>query len=248
MVRGAKFDVGNTKCIVKDVREKGVELEVDIEMIGNGKDSRGVAVIKIYGPNKKKENVVLVTKNKQSDIKFVTLMAENVIKPLIKKFLDVENEGENKIENSNKCEYCASTFNTERGLKGHMTKKHREVKNTKDLTINKENIVNLSDDETDIEIKEEKKYTSKCEGCEQPFQTLRKYELIQQLKKHRATCISPLKYNQKSCQSCDFTTSDEHRLKRHKRDKHDVLTASTSPPPKKSKMDFKKIPGRNGHR
>ena len=35
MVRGAKFDVGNTKCKVLDVREKGIELEMDVEMIGN---------------------------------------------------------------------------------------------------------------------------------------------------------------------------------------------------------------------
>ena len=66
LVRGAKFDVGDTKCKVLDVREKGIELEVDIEMIQNEKDSRGVAVIKLYGPNKKKENVVLVTKKSKA--------------------------------------------------------------------------------------------------------------------------------------------------------------------------------------
>ena len=92
MVKGTKFEVGNIKCTVLDVRNKGIELEVDIQMEGNGRDSRGVAVVKLYGPNKKKENVVLVTKNKQSDIRFVTLMAENVVKPLIRKYLNVEKE------------------------------------------------------------------------------------------------------------------------------------------------------------
>ena len=83
LVRGAKFDDGNLKFIVKDARDKGIEREVDIEM--------NVAVVKLYGPNKRKENVVTVTKSKQSDVKFVTLMAKKAIRQLIKKFLGVEN-------------------------------------------------------------------------------------------------------------------------------------------------------------
>ena len=252
MVRDAKFDVGNTKCKVLDVREKGIELEMDVEMIGKEKGNRGVAVIKLYGPNKKKENVVLVTKYKQSDIKFVTLMAENVIKPLIKKFLDVEKEETADTSgNANKCEYCENTFNTIRGLKGHMTKKHREVKETTNQTIKstketsiEEDIEKASDVETDseetLDIEEEKKYSSKCKSCNDSFQTSRKYELIQQVKKHKKTCIKcPRKNNQKYCTTCDFTTSDEQCLKRQKRDKHDENSASTSPPPKKSKIDTK---------
>ena len=41
--------------------------------------------MKLYGANKHKENTV--TKSKQRDIKYVTLMAEKVIKPLISMFL-----------------------------------------------------------------------------------------------------------------------------------------------------------------
>ena len=254
LVRGTKFDVGNINCTVLDVRNKGIENEVDIEMNQNEKDGRGVAVIKMYGPNKKKENVVLVTKYKQSDIKFVALMAKNVIRPLITKFLDVEKEEKVEIsESDNKCEYCASSFNTKRGLKGHITKKHRNVKDNENMTIDltgdteflpTEKTEKVTDDETsfseeELEVKEEKKYTSKCIGCKHAFETTRKYEIIKQLKEHKKVCLSPPKHKQKYCVTCGFKTKNEQHLKRHNRDKHDELTASTSPPPKKSKVDIK---------
>ena len=250
MVRGAKFEVGNIECTVLDVRNKGIEFEVDVQMIGSEKDSRGVAVVKLYGPNKKKENVVLVTKYKQSDIRFVTLMAKNVIKPLIYKFLNIEKEEtKEKTENDNKCEFCENVFNTKRGLKGHITKKHREDKTTTKIAVNSTGDTDIllvekeTDDETsleeDLEIKEEKKYTSKCKECEHSFETTRKYELIKQLKNHKQIHVNQPKYKQKYCSICDFATNSEQHLKRHKRDKHDELSVSTSPPPKKSKVDLK---------
>ena len=219
-------------------------------MIGSEKDSRGVAVVKLYGPNKKKENVVLVTKYKQSDIRFVTLMAKNVIKPLIYKFLNIENEEtKEKAESDNKCEFCENVFNTKRGLKGHITKKHREDKTTTKIAVNSTGDTDIllvekeTDDETsleeDLEIKEEKKYTSKCKECEHSFETTRKYELIKQLKNHKQIHVNQPKYKQKYCSICDFATNSEQHLKIHKRDKHDELSVSTSPPPKKSKVDLK---------
>ena len=65
MVRGHQGEVEGIKYKVLDSRNKGVELEIDIEVCENGKkgvDNRGIAVMKLYGPNKKKENSVLVTK------------------------------------------------------------------------------------------------------------------------------------------------------------------------------------------
>ena len=253
-VRGAKFDIENVQCKILDARDRGIEREVDIQMIGNEKNSKGVAVVKMYGPNKRKENVVLVTKHKQSDIKFVTLIAEKVIKPLIRKFLEVKKEENTKDEgNTNKCDICVQTFKTGSGLKCHMTKKHREEINTmktidltKDSDILVTDIIDKEDDDSTklveaIEIKEEKKYSSKCKGCEYTFETSRKYELLQQIKKHNEFCNmgSKIKQNKKhkSCQTCEFVTNDEQNLKRHKRDKHDVNNASTSPPPKKTKVE-----------
>ena len=256
MVKGKQFEVGNVKCTVLDSRDKGIEREADIQMIENEKESRGTAVVKMYGPNKRKENVVLVTKYKQSDIKFVTSVAEKVVKPLIKKFLGVDKEEETgNVDSTNKCNYCEKTFKTESGLKCHVTKKHKEESDSLNTTNLKtdSSIMIIEDtdeeniDETNLEefldIKEEKKYTSKCKGCGHSFETSRKYELLQQIKKHNELCTmsskSKQKKKQKSCETCKFVANDEQNLKRHKRDKHDVNTASTSPPPKRTKVDNK---------
>ena len=79
MVRGSQGEVGGLEYKVLDTRDKGVEREIDVQVSENAKkgvDNRGVAVLKLYGPNKRKENSVLVTKYKESDIKFVSILAE----------------------------------------------------------------------------------------------------------------------------------------------------------------------------
>ena len=53
-----------------------VSKKIDIEM--TDKDGRGVAVLKLYGPSKRKENVVMINKSKHSDSKFVIKLAENI--------------------------------------------------------------------------------------------------------------------------------------------------------------------------
>ena len=244
MVRGAQFDVGNIELIVLDARNKGIELEIDIQMNDKDKENRGVAVVKLYGPNKRKENCVTITKSKQSDIKFVTLMAEKVIKPLIKKILGKEGgEIAKEPSNKNKCQFCEKTFKTIIGLRGHNTKMHKLDNDNSKETINS---VDKNEDyevetnlEEGLEIKEEKKYTYKCKLCQIYLETLRKYELIQKILKHNETCGMPnVKPIKKSgyCENCEFKASDELHLKRHRRDKHDLMSASTSPPTKKSKM------------
>ena len=87
LVRGAQFKVGNIEVIILDARNKGIEVEVDIQISEKDKE-RGNAFVKLYGPNKRKENTVTITKSKQSDVKFVTLLAQKVIKPLTKTFLE----------------------------------------------------------------------------------------------------------------------------------------------------------------
>ena len=91
----------------------------------------------------------------------------------------------------------------------------------------------------DLNTKKEKKYTSKCSKCVNSFETTRKYELIKKVLKHKEECgTSKEKQNLKSkyCQICEFEVNDELHLKRHRRDKHDILTESTSPPQKKTRI------------
>ena len=62
MKKGVNKELNGIKVKVLDTRQKGAELEIEIEMVEN--IDRGVAHLKLYGPNKKKENVVMVTKCK----------------------------------------------------------------------------------------------------------------------------------------------------------------------------------------
>ena len=111
------------------------------------------------------------------------------------------------------------------------------MENRETETIANRDIAHL---EGAIDIKDEKKYyTVDCGKCENKFETSRKYELIQQSLKHKETCASTKqdKYKHKKyCERCDFVAKNETLLKRHKRDNHDLLSASTSPPPKKTKI------------
>ena len=54
------------KIKVLDTRIVGAELAIDVECTQNS--SRGIAVLKLYGPSTKKQNVVMVTKCKGSDV------------------------------------------------------------------------------------------------------------------------------------------------------------------------------------
>ena len=62
MKRGIKGEVEGVEYRVLDRRTKGAEEEIEIEIVDNG--SRGVAVLKLYGPNKQKEYIIMVTKSK----------------------------------------------------------------------------------------------------------------------------------------------------------------------------------------
>ena len=191
MVKGNQGEVQGIKYTVLDARNKGIELEVDIQVSENAKmgvDSRGVAVLKLYGPSKKQENSVLVTKNKGSDIKFVTIVAEKIVKPLIISILGVEEKSQKiKGENEVKCQICEKSFATMRALKGHNTKIHKEENKIENENMNTE-ILWTQADETDEdlefediskEIVEEKKYSSTCTQCRLQMEATKKYVLIQ---------------------------------------------------------------------
>ena len=86
MIKGRENEFNGTIFKALDVRKQGNGLEIDIDI--KDKIERGKAVMKLYGPSsKKKENVVMVTKYKDSDSKFVTKLTDNVVKPMMKKCL-----------------------------------------------------------------------------------------------------------------------------------------------------------------
>ena len=142
MKKGYQSDINGIDVKVLDSRMNGNGNEIDIEIVEKG--NRGIAVLKLYGPSLKKDkNVVMINKNKESDAKYVTILAEKVIKPLMKTFLDEEcaTDTDEKNENTNfvtvrgkelkilKCPHCEKTSHSASGLKGHVTKMHSSDSN-----------------------------------------------------------------------------------------------------------------------
>ena len=64
MKKGVENEINDSKFKPLDVRKKGAGLEIEVEIVENG--NRGIAVLKLYGPNLKNESVVTVTKSKES--------------------------------------------------------------------------------------------------------------------------------------------------------------------------------------
>ena len=276
LVKGEQKEIQNVTYKALDTRIEGSGLVIDVEVRANM--NRGVAVVKIYGPKEeiKKDNSVTVTKSKRYDSKFVIILAEKVIKPLMNGFLSGELEmpiSENLV-NGNlaakqsknfKCSFCEKICKTQAGLKGHITKMHlnmkqlivEDAKNENEMVPSKKrkmeeevtNVVeslicsvvnaNVKDEtieESKEEILEEKRYTKMCNSCDFKVESNKSYISVQKILKHRDLCIQKEK-----CGDCDFRFKSQGHLKRHMRDKHSLLSISTSPPLKKKKVDEDKV-------
>ena len=114
-----KFSLGKKKPI-----KNGDEFLVKVK---KGTDEAGAAVLKIYNPNNKKGSTIVINKSKENDVKFVKVLAINVIKNLIDKFISKEGWSKLKSINVINCEKCDKLFSAERYLKAHMANKHKET-------------------------------------------------------------------------------------------------------------------------
>ena len=116
MIKGQPQELENIKFTALDTKIQGCGLEIDVE-VRNNRD-RGVAVLKIYGPKEdnKKDNTVTVSKFKQSNSKFVVILAEKVVIPLMDRYLsgdmevldtksDINTEGLNPEPKQFKCSF-----------------------------------------------------------------------------------------------------------------------------------------------
>ena len=85
LVKGTLLKLNEVTLKVLDSRKKGVELEIESEV--SNKIEKGIALVKLYGPNKKKECVVTVSKSKDYDSTFLVMLAEKILKPLMESIL-----------------------------------------------------------------------------------------------------------------------------------------------------------------
>ena len=139
LLKGFQRSINGVEFRVLDASTKWVELEIEIEIVEN--KNKGIAILKSYGPNKKKESVVTVSRGKGSDPKFVIILAQKILKPLMNEILrgnlkkeeSRENGTKNAITvkgekvNLHKCPHCEKTSYSMPGLKGHITKMHHGV-------------------------------------------------------------------------------------------------------------------------
>ena len=259
--RGKENDFNGTKFKALDIRKQGNGLEIDIEI--KDKSDRGKAVIKLYGPSsKKKESVVMVTKYKESDSKYVTKLTDNVLKPMMQKMLNqvetrmsLKKSVSTKVKKQKvlKCPFCEVTSHSSPGLKGHITKKHQNVTNEEEkfcsTIVNSllEEMIEIVDvDPKEISLEENseavhdmqgkyKKYKDKCEHCNYCVESDKRYAVIKTMMKHKQETCSKQFSGLSKCKECDFETNNRLTFKRHMRDTHDTNTASTSPPPKRKR-------------
>ena len=87
----SNFKKGNQKVLddteikILDRREKanGPEFEIELK-----KDKeRGIASLKVFGPNTKNECTLVINKVRKQDIKYVKILAEDVLKKLLNMFI-----------------------------------------------------------------------------------------------------------------------------------------------------------------
>ena len=138
MIKGVTNEILNTKYKALDRKIQGAGLEIDVQILN--KNQIGVAILKIYGPkeNDKKDNTVTITKSKNSDSKFIVLLAEKVVRPLMNGFLtgELEIKGCTDMdvpivaESGMKqfmCNFCEKVCKTPKGLKGHITRMQVQI-------------------------------------------------------------------------------------------------------------------------
>ena len=271
MQKGKSKEIENVTFKVLDSKPRGSGLEIIVQVSAN--KSKGQAILKVYGPKDdiKKENSVTVTKSKDSETKYVVILAEKVVKPLMNGFLSGDMEVAENVQNTIKpaprknfkCNFCEKMCKTPGGLKGHITKKHlnfkqsenqdqietkedeedgknkrkkEEVNELVESLISSVIQINEEDEKVTLEesvIEEKKYYTKMCNVCDFEVESTKNYISVQKILKHRDSCSLRVQ-----CFQCDLRFKDQNKMKKHMRDVHGLSTNSMSPPIKKKKVDI----------
>ena len=142
--------------------------------------------------------------------------------------------GKSHGEDENKCKICKFYFKNKEDLKTHNCVSSIGIKcNFCDKTFDSVNHLEAHKFEHHEDIK-----LQKCSLCDLMIES-KGSDTIHIIQNHNKDCMSKLVEVQDkaySCDSCDFISTNECLFKRHKRDKHDKTTKSTSPHPKKRRI------------
>ena len=239
-INGIKYEISHSKNV-----PYGTEIEFEVKT----EDKNGKACVRFYGPNTKKVCKINVAKTKGYDGIFVESVSE-VVKNLLdqnisgkgwKVLLKTENESKSKpgtltdIKNDNhrskseeamsksiyQCPFCAEIVDSNEGEINIHMREHAETNPQCDICA-----------EICKDKDHKKKHQRDCKARSQKF--------------HDGVTVTPgpkrsrpadLLETEVHCQKCEFVTNYADVFKRHMRDEHITLNASTSPPKKKSDQD-----------
>ena len=146
--KGSQKDMKNLKFKVLDSRKAKKSAEFDVEILKG--TERGVAVLKVYGPNAKNECTMMMTKCKKHDALFVKLLALDIVQPLLNAF--ITGEGWKNLLNESKkkslkidCKESENVREEKNPLKSHLNKDHAkaEMLLAENVQSNKEEIITM---------------------------------------------------------------------------------------------------------
>lgn len=136
--KGRKQNINSVGFKVLNSRNipHGKEIEMEITK----ENEKGIALLKMFGPNRKKQCTIVVNNSQKSYSTFASVLAGDIIKPLLDSF--ISGEGWIKVFNSPKtqipkeqnskdykqkhaCKECTKKFAYEKALKNHIEKVHQ---------------------------------------------------------------------------------------------------------------------------
>ena len=236
--KGNEKIINNVSFKVLDLKKSQYGIDYEVE-ICKEKD-RGIALMKIFGPNGKKGCTLTINKSKNYDEKFSQILALDVVKQLLDRF-DACGGGwinvvkaipkaprENDGKKSQYCHFCGNGFASVRNLKVHIEKFHRVVTNS-------------SGDESDLVTKDEndmKRHIEKGHDVSNEIES----QLLCDWEKcdYKTSIIDELECHKKDTHKTEIETNDMEidepvglTEALTKRDRSDSVPTSVSPPSKK---------------
>ena len=199
---------------------------MDIEITKN--KERGVAVLKFYGPNSKTgESTLMINKSKRYDVKFVKILAIDVIKKMIDTF--ISGEGWNFISKKTtqtkkkqfNCPTCKKIFKSEKNLNIHKEKYHIQNRYSCDnCGYEATDCTTLNVHMQDHTVREKQARKNNCKEKELP-------DFCCNVCEFTTTDKNSLEIHQRShtkkeyvCGNCEFTTELRYKIKEHIKDTH----------------------------
>ena len=211
---------------------------------GDQEENQGAAVVKVWGPNTRKEFKIGVTKSKQFEEKFVEILAVQIIKKLLDKHISGRGWRSLKSHNVIKCPNCEKMFSAESYMKTHITKFHKEEP---DMPCHLCDAKCKSDIELSKHVSTEHPRKDRlCDDCDFVFKNITMKEFLTSIHTHKATvCQSRTERRREIdtiisyCTKCTYRANSEIEMKKHLRDVHDDCSLDLSPVQKKIKISDK---------